>query len=281
MTIMKRFARSLPIVQASVLATIALVVAGCETVQTTQPGVVGVQRQQYVSPLVNRAALNKQATVLYKETLGDAEKKQLLNRNPEAVGRVRAIAHRIIPQVGAFRPDARNWQWEINVISSKELNAWCMPGGKIAVYTGLIDQLQASDDELAQVMGHEIAHALREHAWERASRQAAAGLGMTIVGIALGVGQDGIDLASTVYNVTFQLPNSREHETEADRIGIELAARAGYDPRAAVTLWQKMAKASDGAPPKWLSTHPAAADREQDLRFYGEKVMPLYQQAKR
>lgn len=281
MTIMKRFARSLPIVQAGVLATIALAVAGCETVQTTQPGVVGVQRQQYVSPLVNRAALNKQATVLYKETLGDAEKKQLLNRNPEAVGRVRAIAHRIIPQVGAFRPDARNWQWEINVISSKELNAWCMPGGKIAVYTGLIDQLQASDDELAQVMGHEIAHALREHAWERASRQAAAGLGMTIVGIALGVGQDGIDLASTVYNVTFQLPNSREHETEADRIGIELAARAGYDPRAAVTLWQKMAKASDGAPPKWLSTHPAAADREQDLRFYGEKVMPLYQQARR
>lgn len=281
MTIMKRFARSLPIVQAGVLATIALAVAGCETVQTTQPGVVGVQRQQYVSPLVNRAALNKQATVLYKETLGDAEKKQLLNRNPEAVGRVRAIAHRIIPQVGAFRPDARNWQWEINVISSKELNAWCMPGGKIAVYTGLIDQLQASDDELAQVMGHEIAHALREHAWERASRQAAAGLGMTIVGIALGVGQDGIDLASTVYNVTFQLPNSREHETEADRIGIELAARAGYDPRAAVTLWQKMAKASDGAPPKWLSTHPAAADREQDLRFYGEKVKPLYQQAKR
>lgn len=281
MTIMKRFARSLPIVQAGVLATIALAVAGCETVQTTQPGVVGVQRQQYVSPLVNRAALNKQATVLYKETLGDAEKKQLLNRNPEAVGRVRAIAHRIIPQVGAFRPDARNWQWEINVISSKELNAWCMPGGKIAVYTGLIDQLQASDDELAQVMGHEIAHALREHAWERASRQAAAGLGMTIVGIALGVGQDGVDLASTVYNVSFQLPNSREHETEADRIGIELAARAGYDPRAAVTLWQKMAKASDGAPPKWLSTHPAAADREQDLRFYGGKVMPLYQQAKR
>ncbi|MEN3111631.1 M48 family metallopeptidase [Uliginosibacterium paludis] len=278
---MKRFARSLPIVQAGVLATLALVVAGCETVQTTQPGVVGVQRQQYVSPLVNRAALNKQATVLYKETLGDAEKKQLLNRDPEAVSRVRAIAHRIIPQVGAFRPDARNWQWEINVISSKELNAWCMPGGKIAVYTGLIEQLQASDDELAQVMGHEIAHALREHAWERASRQAAAGLGMTIVGIALGVGQDGIDLASTVYNVTFQLPNSREHETEADRIGIELAARAGYDPRAAVTLWQKMAKASDGAPPKWLSTHPAAADREQDLRFYGEKVMPLYQQAKR
>ncbi len=278
---MTMFERWMPGIQATALALLAVTVAGCETAQTTQPGVVGVQRQQYVSPLVNREALNKQATLLYKETLGEAEKKQQLNRNPDAVSRVRAIAHRIIPQVSAFRPEARNWQWEINVISSKELNAWCMPGGKIAVYTGLIDELKASDDELAQVMGHEIAHALREHAWERASRQATAGLGMTIVGLALGVGQEGMDLASTVYNVTFQLPNSREHETEADRIGIELAARAGYDPRAAVTLWQKMARANDGAPPKWLSTHPAASDREQDLRFYGEKVMPLYQQARR
>jgi predicted Zn-dependent protease len=271
----------LPVIQAGVLAVVTLIAAGCETVQTTQPGVVGVQRQQYVSPLVDRAALNKQAGLLYKQTLGDAEKTQALNRSPEAVGRVRAIAHRIIPQVGAFRPDARNWQWEINVINSKELNAWCMPGGKIAVYTGLIEQMKATDDELAQVMGHEIAHALREHAWERASRQATAGLGLSIVGIVLGVGQDGVDLASTVYNVTFQLPNSREHETEADRIGIELAARAGYDPRAAVTLWQKMARANEGAPPKWLSTHPAAVDREQDLRIYGEKVMPLYVQARR
>lgn len=271
----------LPVIQAGVLAVVTLIAAGCETVQTTQPGVVGVQRQQYVSPLVDRAALNKQSGLLYKQTLGDAEKTQALNRSPEAVGRVRAIAHRIIPQVGAFRPDARNWQWEINVINSKELNAWCMPGGKIAVYTGLIEQMKATDDELAQVMGHEIAHALREHAWERASRQATAGLGLSIVGIVLGVGQDGVDLASTVYNVTFQLPNSREHETEADRIGIELAARAGYDPRAAVTLWQKMARANEGAPPKWLSTHPAAVDREQDLRIYGEKVMPLYVQARR
>ncbi|MDP5239586.1 M48 family metallopeptidase [Uliginosibacterium sp. 31-16] len=256
-------------------------VVGCQTVQTTQPGVVGVSREQRVSPLINRAELNQQAGLQYRQVLGEAQKKQTLNRDGEDVARVRRIADRIIPQTAVFRPEAVNWKWEVNVISSKELNAWCMPGGKIAFYTGLIDGLKATDDELAQVMGHEIAHALREHAWERASKSATAGLGLSIIGIALGADQGQMDLAGLVYNVTFELPNSREHETEADRIGIELAARAGYDPRAAVTLWQKMAKANDGAPPKWLSTHPAHEDRQSDLKVYGDKVMPLYEQAKR
>lgn len=256
-------------------------VVGCQTVQTTQPGRVGVSRPQHVSPLINSAQLNQQAALQYRQLLGEAQKKQALNKDAEDVERVRRIANRLIPQIAVFRPEAANWKWEVNVISSKELNAWCMPGGKIAVYTGLIEQLQATDDELAQVMGHEIAHALREHAWERASKSVNAGLGLSIVGMVLGADQGQMDLAGIVYNVTFELPNSREHETEADRIGIELAARAGYNPHAAVTLWQKMGKANEGAPPKWLSTHPASADRQQDLQHYGDIVMPLYEQAKR
>ncbi|GAB2883720.1 M48 family metallopeptidase [Uliginosibacterium flavum] len=264
---------------AIVLACAAVV--GCQTVQTTQPGMVGVSRPQHVSPLINSAQLNQQAALQYQQLLGEAQKKQALNKDAEDVERVRRIANRLIPQISVFRPEAVNWKWEVNVISSKELNAWCMPGGKIAVYTGLIEQLQATDDELAQVMGHEIAHALREHAWERASKSVNAGLGLSIVGLVLGADQGQMDLAGMVYNVTFELPNSREHETEADRIGIELAARAGYNPRAAVSLWQKMGKANEGAPPKWLSTHPASADRQQDLQHYGDIVMPLYEQAKR
>lgn len=263
------------------LALACLAIIGCQVVQTTEPGVVGVAREQHVSPLVNRNQLNQQAALQYKQVLSEAQKKSTLNADSEDVLRVRAIAKRLIPHVAVFRKDAVSWPWEINVISSKELNAWCMPGGKIAVYTGLIDGLKATDDELAQVMGHEIAHALREHAWERASKSVTAGLGLSIVGIALGASEGQMDMAGLVYNVTFELPNSREHEVEADRIGIELAARAGYDPRAAITLWQKMGKASEGAPPKWLSTHPASEDRQQDLKAYGEKVMPLYDQARR
>ncbi|MBS1209231.1 MAG: peptidase [Proteobacteria bacterium] len=263
------------------MGLICLTVLGCQTVQTTQPGMVGISREQHVSPLINRAQLNQQAALQYRQVLGEAQKQQRLNADAAEVERVRRIANRIIPQTAVFRQDAVSWKWEINVLGSKELNAWCMPGGKIAVYTGLINQLKVSDDELAQVMGHEIAHALREHAWERASKSATAGLGLSILGIALGASDGQMDLAGLVYNVTFELPNSREHETEADRIGIELAARAGYDPRAAISLWQKMGKASDGAPPKWLSTHPASTDREADLRRYGEIVQPLYEQARR
>jgi predicted Zn-dependent protease len=254
---------------------------GCQTVQTTQPGTVGVDRKQTVSPLVNRAQLTSQAALQYQQVISEASKKSELNKDAAQTARVRRIAQRLIPQVAVFRPDAVQWKWEVNVISSKELNAWCMPGGKIAVYSGLIDQLHATDDELAEVMGHEIGHALREHAWERASQAANAQFGMSIVSVALGVSDGGMNVAGVAYQVMFELPNSRGQETEADRIGIELAARAGYNPQAAVTLWQKMSKASEGAPPKWLSTHPPSAERQQDLQVYGQRVMPLYEETRR
>ncbi|MFT4171634.1 MAG: M48 family metallopeptidase [Rhodocyclaceae bacterium] len=253
----------------------------CQTVQTTQPGTVGVDRKQTVSPLINRNELTQTAALEYRQTLQQAGKKGALDQNKAMTERVQRIANRLIPQVAVFRPDAQQWKWETHVITSNELNAWCMPGGKIAVYSGLIEKLKLTDDELAAVMGHEISHALREHAWERASQAANANLGLSVAGALLGVSSGGMDMAGLVYQVTFELPNSRGQETEADRMGVELAARAGYDPRAAIALWQKMSQAdSGGAPPKFMSTHPPSAERQADLADYAQRVMPLYEAAR-
>jgi predicted Zn-dependent protease len=253
-------------------------IAGCQTVQTTEGGTVGVDRKQHF--LVSSEQINESAAQAYQQVLKDAQSKGQLNRDQAQLQRVRAIAQRLIPATGAFRPDAPGWKWEVNVISSDEVNAWCMPGGKIAVYTGLIKELNITDDELAAVMGHEIAHALREHGREQASQQMAQQLGVQIGAALLGVGSLGQQLTQVVLDTTFNLPHSRTDETEADRIGVELAARAGYDPRAAVALWQKMEKVSGGSrPPQWLSTHPDPANRIKDVQEYSQRVLPLYQQA--
>jgi predicted Zn-dependent protease len=262
-----------------VLAATMLALVGCETVQTTQSGVVGVDRTQRMA--VSSQEIDQAAGKEYSQLMAEARKKGVLNQNQTLVNRVRAVANRLIPQVTAFRPDAQKWNWETNVLTSSEVNAWCMPGGKIAVYTGLMDKLNITDDELAAVMGHEMAHALREHARERASEQMVAG-GLISVGSALfGLGDLGQKGAEYAYMGLLGLPNSRKHETEADRIGVELAARAGYDPRAAITLWQKMGQAAGGEPPKFLSTHPSREDRMSDLTNYSARVMPLYEQAKK
>ena len=255
--------------------------AACKTVRTTQGGAVGVDRQQTMSSLVSAKQLEQGAQTAYRQELSKANQKGQLNRDNAQTTRVRAIAQRLIPHTGVFRNDAPGWAWEVNVINSAEVNAWCMPGGKIAVYAGLIQKLNATDDEIAAVMGHEIAHALREHARERASQQMNAGIVATGVGIALGGGQGAADMAGMVANLTYNLPNSRLHETEADRIGVELAARAGYDPHAAVTLWQKMQKVAGGSGPQWLSTHPSSETRIRDLNDYSARVMPLYDAARR
>jgi predicted Zn-dependent protease len=254
---------------------------GCQTVQTTAGGAVGVERKQSMSTLISSAEMDASAAKAYSDILAEARKKDRLNRDRAQTERVRAIAHRLIPSTAAFRPDAPRWSWEVNVITSEEVNAWCMPGGKIAFYTGLIDKLKVTDDELAAVMGHEIAHALREHGRERASEQMAKQLGVSVLSIALGLGETSVQLTQALLDVTFSLPNSRTHEVEADRIGVELAARSGYDPRAAVSLWQKMGKLGGGSPPQWLSTHPSHETRIRDLQNYSERVMPLYESAKR
>jgi len=259
------------------VAIAAGVLAACQTVQTTQGGAVGIERRQTM--MVSSKEMAQASSQSYHQILQQAGQKNALNRDREQVERVRGVARRLIPVTGAFRSDAPGWQWEVNVLTSKELNAWCMAGGKIAFYSGIIERLELSDDEVAAIMGHEIAHALREHARERASQAMVTNIGVAVLGVALGVGRAGTDLIGTVAKVSFELPNSREHETEADRIGVELAARAGYDPRAAIVLWQKMAKASNGGPPQWLSTHPSNETRQQDLQDYAARVMPLYEQA--
>jgi predicted Zn-dependent protease len=260
------------------LAAILPVLAACQTVQTTQPGVVGVERPQ--SMMISSAEVNAGAAKAYQQLVTGATKKGAVNRDGAQVERVRRIAQRLIPRTGVFRLDAPGWAWETNVISSEEVNAWCMPGGKIAVYTGLIERLHPTDDELAAVMGHEIAHALREHGRERVSQAQAQGMIIGVIGAVAGVSRAGMDLTSVIADLTLNKPNSREHETEADRIGVELAARAGYDPRGAISLWEKMGRLGGGQPPEFLSTHPSAATRIADLKVYSAKVLPLYEAAR-
>jgi predicted Zn-dependent protease len=274
-------ASAIVLLRAALAATVLL--TACQNVQTTRSGEIGVDRKQAMTTLVSSKEVEQQASQEYAQVLAAARKKGLLNQDPQQVQRVRAVAARLTPQVAVFRDDAPNWKWEVNVLTSKDINAWCMPGGKIAVYTGLIERLKLSDDELAAVMGHEIAHALREHARERMGRQMATQTATAVGAIALqiftGVYIDP-QLAGTFTQAMFVLPNSRENEQEADLIGIELAARAGYDPRAAITLWQKMAQAGGGGPPEWLSTHPSHETRLRELQSDVQKVMPLYEKAK-
>lgn len=261
-------------------AVSALTLLGaCAAVQTTDSGTVGVERKQYMSSMVSEDALQQEAAQQYSSLISQARTQGALDTNSTQTARVKAISQKLIKQVGVFRPDAAKWNWEVHVLNSDDVNAWCMPGGKIAVYTGLINQIKPTDAELAAVIGHEMAHALREHAREQVSQQMVTNMGLSVLSAVTGAGATA-DLGSALSEVMFTLPNSRTHEAEADRIGVELAARAGYDPRAAVTLWQKMGALSQGsAPPEFLSTHPSAASRSADLTEAANKVMPLYQQA--
>jgi predicted Zn-dependent protease len=263
----------------------ATLLASCATTQTTQSGAVGVERKQFM--MLSEKQVEQMAAQSYLQTIKEAETKKTLNPNPEQTARVRAIANRLIAQTKVFRPDAANWKWEINVQQGKEVNAYCMPGGKIMVYTGLIDKLNPTDDELANVMGHEISHALREHGRERMSRAYAQQIGLVGLAVAIGATSNNRNAAtntlmigSTVTALALTLPNSREAEREADRMGLELSARAGYDPNAAITLWQKMGAQGGSKPPEWLSTHPSDDSRMQELKSLIPTVMPLYQEAK-
>jgi Zn-dependent protease with chaperone function len=206
------------------------------------------------------------------------QKNQLAPPDHPQVVRLRAIAQRIIPFAPAWNPRAREWKWDVQLFGSAQVNAFCMPGGKIAFYWGILSKLQLSDDEVAMIMGHEVAHALREHARERMGKQAATRLGANLVSSLFGLGQLG-DLAVGMGAQLLTLKFSRDDETEADLVGLELAARAGYNPEAGVTLWQKMLQANKGAPPEFMSTHPAGDSRIQDIQKVLPRVQPLYARA--
>ncbi len=261
----------------AIAAAALLGLASCETVQTTQPGAVGIERKQRM--LISEEEVEKGAAQAYAQEIQKARKEGKLNADSVLAARVRNVAQRLIPATGVFRPDAPNWPWEVNTLTTKELNAYCMPGGKIMVYSGLVEKLDLSDAELAAVIGHEMAHALREHSRERISRAYAQQLALAGVAVVTGAGRGTMDLANMVASVTFQLPHSREQESEADILGLELMARAGYDPNAAVSVWKKMLAADQGAPPQFLSTHPSPKTRIQDLQALVPRVMPLYQKA--
>ncbi len=261
--------------------SLAVVVMGCRSVEATKGGVVGADRQQSALTRVTQAQIRDGAVQAYAEELAIERDNGALDADAVMTRRVRTIADRLIAITGAFRPDAPGWKWEVNLIRSDRVNAWCMPGGKIAVYSGLITKFELTDDEIAAVLGHLIAHALREHARERASEQLDSGAFVERAVAVPGAGQGTIDMARLVNQVTLSLPYGRVHESEADRIGVELAARAGYDPRAAISLWQKMARAGGDTEPQWLKTHPSTESRTRELEMYSARFMPLYEQAHR
>ena len=251
---------------------------GCQT--TTSAGAVGAQRSQLL--LVSSQQLEEMAAQTYTKLKTDATAAGALNTDRAMVQRVRAIAARLVPQTSVFRADAPRWSWEVNVIRGKDLNAYCMPGGKIMVYSGLIDTLNLSDDELAVVLGHEISHALREHTREQVSQAMAAQAAIDVGTEVFGLGQSAASIADIAYQTLIATRFSRTDESEADRIGLELTARAGYDPRAGIALWQKMMQAkSGGGMPEFLSSHPADASRVQQIEALLPAVMPLYTAARR
>jgi predicted Zn-dependent protease len=240
---------------------------------------VDVGPRSSFSKLVSAEQIEEAAGQQYAQMMSQARSKRALapDDHPQVV-RLRAIAQRIVPFTDEWNERAKQWRWEVNLLGSSQINAFCMPGGKIAFYSAILSQLKLEDDEVAAIMGHEVAHALREHARERIGKGSATSIGLSIGAQLLGLGQLG-DMAANLGTQLLTMKFGREDETEADLVGIELAARAGYEPQAAVRLWNKMGAASKGAPPQWLSTHPSNSTRIGDIKDSLPKVAPLYARA--
>ena len=280
----------------NIAAAVALAAcAGLAAAQQPAPqpvqGQVAVQDGIAVRPLSRmrhlapEAVVEQQSKQQYLQLMQEAAQKGTLVPATDAqVVRLRAIAKRIIPYTARWNPAAAKWEWQVNLLASDQVNAFCMPGGRVAFYSGILTKLKLSDDEVAAVMGHEIAHALREHGREQMGKSLATN-GLARMGGALISSIFGVDpnLTDTVarYGAQFlSLKYSRDDEREADLIGLDLAARAGYDPRAGIILWQKMAALNKGAPPAWLSTHPGGADRIKQMNEHMDVLLPLYARAK-
>jgi len=255
----------------SVILFAGLMIAACATSPTGRTQLMIVSEQQAI----------QSSKLAYVEMLQPLEKEGKIDSNAALTERVNRITNKLIKQAEIMRPSTKDWKWEVKVIDDPEtVNAWCMAGGKMAIYTGLIDKVKPTDDELAQVMGHEISHALANHTAEKMSVAMASSLGVMAIGMASDRRAVTTAAAAVAAKLAIELPNSRTAESEADRIGIELAAKAGYDPHAAVTLWQKMEKVGGSTPPEFLSTHPSPGNRQQTLESYIPQMMPYYEAAK-
>ena len=239
-------------------------------------------QRSVATKLVPAAQVEGSAQQQYAQLVGQArEQSALAPENHPQLQRLRYIAARITPLAPACNERAQQWKWEVNLLGSKQINAFCMPGGKIAFYSGILSTLKLNDDEVAMIMGHEVAHALLEHARERIAKSLGTSALLRGGAAVLGLGGVG-DLAAQGLTSLATLKFGRSDETEADALGLVLAAKAGYDPRAGVTLWQKMSAATGGkAPPQWLSTHPAGASRIKDIQGRLPRVLPDFEAAKR
>jgi Zn-dependent protease with chaperone function len=258
------------------LLALCVVLAGCATNPMTG-------RTQL--KIVSADSAISQSASYYSGMMKDLRRQDKVLADDPRVDRVRAITNRLIDQAVGYRPDSARWAWSIEVIDEdKTINAFCMPGGRMAIYTGLLKKVKPSDDELAQVLGHEIAHALADHGAEKMSMSVLASA--AAVGVAVAVkpkNREAAYTAATLATLAFlKLPNSRTAETEADALGIELAARAGYSPAAGATLWAKMMKASGGSGGiDFISTHPSPPKRIEALRALEPPMSDLYQEAGR
>lgn len=261
------------------LIPVAFIMLLANCVSSTSSGVVGANRSQLM--LVSSEEMDASARESYAQVIAQAKAEGKLNVDAAMTRRVLDVTNRLIPQCVHFREDALGWDWQVNVITSDEVNAWCMPGGKIAVYTNIIRALNLTDGELAAVLGHEIAHALREHSREQASQNAIANLGLGVVSQIMGLDDTGNALLGLAATYTIAMPFSRSHETESDHVGTELMARAGYDPYEAVHIWEKMQALGGASVPEILSTHPSNESRIKDLTKIAQEVYPLYEATKK
>ena len=251
------------------LVGIALLVTACATSPTGRHQLMIVSEQSAI-------AASKEA---YVELLKPWEQKGKVDNDRALKTRVHDITGRLIAQAIKMRPETKRWEWRITVIDDpKTVNAWAMAGGKMAVYTGLVNKIKPTDDELAQVLGHEIAHALAKHHAEKMSLALASKFGVATVG-ALSNQTVVANTAGVAAQLAVEMPNSRAAESEADHIGMELAAKAGYDPRAAITLWDKMGKAAGSSTPQFLSTHPSSSTRMRELTRLLPQMMPYYRRS--
>ena len=262
----------------TVLVSACLLVA---CANTSRPGVVGVERSQFM--MISASQIDRISASSFEQQAKAAQKKNILITSGPQYERLKTIANRLIPQTAVFRDDTHSWNWGLQLIDSPMVNATCAPGGRITFYTGIINKLNLTDDEIAAIMGHEIAHAVREHGREQVSQALAQNVITNVALATAGAGSaQSIDAANQIMQYVLVLPNSRQNEKEADAIGLEIAARGGYDPRAAITLWEKMSKESKGKnPPEFLSTHPSNENRIKELSALMPRVMPLYEAAKK